>query len=734
MSFNEDGVEVLIPTIGPTGTKLTEAGAIALYKRTGDHLGKFTTPDAATAASKRISDSMELRLAEADTQRRLSRATAFQSSFYKTGMPLPLGLPPIDTRGTLEAPVPRPANERPRSVLAEPTQLDADPFAKFAIDSAFDYAERQAVRFQPLLQQIGVTSSDLNDLMRRAREQGVTPAQASRMSTAELKHRGLDLEVDQKRLLSTIGVDKWAYGGRAPVIDKSDRRHFLVYDILANDKVRSGYKVSAFIEELALRGGLPPLAPSKLTKPRFVGDLPLPRRDPRTGGLTTRMVTTLKVDRFGNPILVDTGPKFERPEPKPLPLEMRLAIIATGAREAASAGASAPPGGRVVAVRPQRLAGRPARPVRLSGRPFVSDPMDEARQRLARVMNDPIDVSPFDPFSPPPGRFVVIPAAGPARRSTSRATAFENHADLTTSPTSIAGMYYSSISSIGSMRTMYDSTYVPAPPRITAPTPAPRVSRPPSIGTPPSQYKPTVASRPDPPSTATVTAPKPAPKPAPAPAPKAIIKPSTSTAYRTIESYTRPAPVAAPQPAPAPVRPPTPAPARPVSAPSTAIIKPSLSNASRIIESYTHPKPTTVAPPPPPAPVPQPTVKRIPVQPVAAPQPTIIPPTPASRQQMEAARAAAAARAPIVKQPIVAKPAPRPAPAPSSSSSSSSGGETVRLASGSTATSGSTFSPGNGYTYRVNSDGSTTNLQTGRTYGGSSSSSSSGSGVAQSLV
>ena len=48
ISFNEDGAEVLIPTVSPDGKILSDDDAIALYERTGQHLGKFSTPEAAT--------------------------------------------------------------------------------------------------------------------------------------------------------------------------------------------------------------------------------------------------------------------------------------------------------------------------------------------------------------------------------------------------------------------------------------------------------------------------------------------------------------------------------------------------------------------------------------------------------------------------------------------------------------------------------------------------------------
>ena len=49
MSFNEDGKEVLIPTVAADGSKiLSDKEAIEQYRKTGQFLGKFATPQAAT--------------------------------------------------------------------------------------------------------------------------------------------------------------------------------------------------------------------------------------------------------------------------------------------------------------------------------------------------------------------------------------------------------------------------------------------------------------------------------------------------------------------------------------------------------------------------------------------------------------------------------------------------------------------------------------------------------------
>jgi hypothetical protein len=56
ISTNIDGQEVLIPTVSDDGKILTDAQAIQLYRETGRHLGKFGTPEAATAYAQTLHD------------------------------------------------------------------------------------------------------------------------------------------------------------------------------------------------------------------------------------------------------------------------------------------------------------------------------------------------------------------------------------------------------------------------------------------------------------------------------------------------------------------------------------------------------------------------------------------------------------------------------------------------------------------------------------------------------
>ena len=62
-SFEEDGKEVLIPSI-VNGKVLSQEDAIAHYKKTGEHLGKFENVESANAAAQKIHEEQGKRLAE----------------------------------------------------------------------------------------------------------------------------------------------------------------------------------------------------------------------------------------------------------------------------------------------------------------------------------------------------------------------------------------------------------------------------------------------------------------------------------------------------------------------------------------------------------------------------------------------------------------------------------------------------------------------------------------------
>ena len=59
MSINENGREILIPTVSEDGKILSDDDAIKVYRTTGRHLGIFKSPALATIYAQHLHDSYE---------------------------------------------------------------------------------------------------------------------------------------------------------------------------------------------------------------------------------------------------------------------------------------------------------------------------------------------------------------------------------------------------------------------------------------------------------------------------------------------------------------------------------------------------------------------------------------------------------------------------------------------------------------------------------------------------
>lgn len=81
MSFEEDGKEVLVPTVSPDGRILSEDDAINLYHQTGQHLGMFDNPDDATAYAETLHNQQAGMYAQDP-----KTASADRDKFYSSGI------------------------------------------------------------------------------------------------------------------------------------------------------------------------------------------------------------------------------------------------------------------------------------------------------------------------------------------------------------------------------------------------------------------------------------------------------------------------------------------------------------------------------------------------------------------------------------------------------------------------------------------------------------------------
>lgn len=85
LSIGTDKGEVLIPTVSPDGRLLSEREAIALYEETGQHLGVFQSPDAATTYAKWLHEEQANRYNLDEIRYIRSRIT---DAWAETGQPL----------------------------------------------------------------------------------------------------------------------------------------------------------------------------------------------------------------------------------------------------------------------------------------------------------------------------------------------------------------------------------------------------------------------------------------------------------------------------------------------------------------------------------------------------------------------------------------------------------------------------------------------------------------------
>src|SRR5215471_3731208 len=134
-SVNIDGAEVLLPTVLPDGRHVTPDQAVQEYRRTGQHLGKFTTPQAATAYAQQLHDDYAAGKYDVPDWRDEARQLLAEVKFgpagpeWETvagGLHAPAGPPPVPPSASdLEKEIIRASHP---SASRRGMQLDTEPF------------------------------------------------------------------------------------------------------------------------------------------------------------------------------------------------------------------------------------------------------------------------------------------------------------------------------------------------------------------------------------------------------------------------------------------------------------------------------------------------------------------------------------------------------------------------------------------------------------------------------
>lgn len=93
MSFEEDGREILVPTVSPDGRLLSDDEAINLYRQTGQHLGMFKTGKEADAYAEALHQQQEREYVASPSQRAIidTATTNRATDIVDSGVFVPVG-------------------------------------------------------------------------------------------------------------------------------------------------------------------------------------------------------------------------------------------------------------------------------------------------------------------------------------------------------------------------------------------------------------------------------------------------------------------------------------------------------------------------------------------------------------------------------------------------------------------------------------------------------------------
>lgn len=124
IGVNVDGREVLIPTVSDDGRIMSDDEAVATYKKTGKHLGKFRTPEDSTAFAERLHNDQAKMIASDDPLAELAARYGVSDA-----PPPPVDMSPAARRARAGmAPGPRDLTAEQAGTSAGPIRTRLNPF------------------------------------------------------------------------------------------------------------------------------------------------------------------------------------------------------------------------------------------------------------------------------------------------------------------------------------------------------------------------------------------------------------------------------------------------------------------------------------------------------------------------------------------------------------------------------------------------------------------------------
>lgn len=315
MSFEEDGQEVLVPRVSQDGRVMSPDEAVDEYRRTGQHLGKFSDPIAANRFAEQLHIGQERMFGGMTGPRRDPRnamaATAKAIAAVREAQRVQ-----AHRRALAEYVAPSGGTGRGRK-----------PAAKTERERAYDAAKRELTR----LLTAPKVSFDFDPF-------APLPGEAPNLSAP-----GAGLTREQQDAMRRVPSPSRAQLA-APGAGVSREQQDAMREVRSQAAVRlaaPGANLSA--AERAALAALPPEAPRVMREPENpMPAVRLPGLDlePEPTELITHKRKLYAIDADGNPIIIDapvtSAPRFMR-EPANPPASVRLSVIRSNAAAARAA-------------------------------------------------------------------------------------------------------------------------------------------------------------------------------------------------------------------------------------------------------------------------------------------------------------------------------------------------------------------------------------------------------------